>query len=83
MPSGWLRWIFEQYEFPYENILDAEVKAGDLAKKYDVLIIPSISTEAIVNGHEEGKMPEKYVGGITEAGVENIKMFMQEGGKVF
>ena len=78
--EGWTRWLLEQYEFPFENIVDADVKAGDLAKKYNVLIIPSMDTDAVVNGHKEGTMPEKYVGGISETGIENIKKFVEEGG---
>jgi len=80
MDEGWTRWLLERYEFPFKNIFDADIRAGDIAKKYDVLIIPSIRTDAVVDGHKKEAMPEKYVGGITEAGVENIKTFIKEGG---
>ena len=42
---------FEKYEFPYENIRDAEVRAGELRREFDVLVMPSMSTDAIINGH--------------------------------
>jgi hypothetical protein len=38
MPSGWVRWLFEQYEFPFEVIYSPQVDAGNLAAKYDVLV---------------------------------------------
>ncbi len=78
--EGWTRWLLEQYEFPFVNIHDAEVRAGNLKARFDTLIIPSMSTGAIVNGHEIGTMPSRYLGGITGAGVRNIKKFVEDGG---
>ena len=78
--EGWTRWLLEQYEFPFVNIHDAEVRAGNLNSRFDVIIIPSMSTDAIVNGHEKGTMPPQYVGGITESGAANIKKFVEDGG---
>ena len=80
MDEGWTRWLFEQYEFPFANIFDADVKAGGLGKKYDVLVIPSMSTSAIVEGFKEGTVPPQYAGGITNEGVKNIKAFVENGG---
>jgi len=80
MDEGWTRWLLEQYEFPFANIYNAEVRAGELEKKFDVLVIPSISTDIIVNGHKPGIIPPQYVGGITNSGVRNIKKFVEEGG---
>jgi hypothetical protein len=78
--EGWTRWIFEQFEFPYTNVHDADVRAGNLRDRFDILVIPSQSTDAIVNGHKLGTMPPQYVGGITENGARNIKAFVEEGG---
>lgn len=80
MDEGWTRWLLEQFEFPFTNIHDAEVKGGELRKLFDVLIIPAMGTDTIVNGHNEGIIPPQYVGGITNRGVENIKRFVKEGG---
>ncbi len=38
MPSGWTRWLFEQYEFPFEVVYPQTLDAGNLNAKYDVLI---------------------------------------------
>jgi hypothetical protein len=40
MPSGWLRFLFDQFEFPYTLVYPQAVDAGDLKAKYDVLIFP-------------------------------------------
>src|SRR3989304_9770820 len=39
-----------------------------------------MSTDQIVHGHEKGTMDPKYVGGVAEQGVRNIKRFVEEGG---
>ncbi|HKR08468.1 MAG TPA: peptidase, partial [Gemmatimonadaceae bacterium] len=38
--SGWARFILEQFEFPYEVVYPAQVDAGNLSSKFDVLILP-------------------------------------------
>src|SRR5262249_15168708 len=38
MPSGWTRWILEQYEFPFEVVYPQTLDAGNLNAKYDVLV---------------------------------------------
>jgi hypothetical protein len=39
MPSGWTRWLFEQYEFPFEVVYPPALDAGDLKSKFDVLVL--------------------------------------------
>jgi hypothetical protein len=38
MPSGWTRWLFEQYEFPFEVVFPETLDAGNLNAKFDVLV---------------------------------------------
>jgi len=38
IPSGWVRWLLEQFEFPFKVLYPATLDAGNLNKKYDVLI---------------------------------------------
>jgi hypothetical protein len=40
MPSGWTRWLFEQYEFPFQVVYPPTLDAGDLKAKFDVLVFP-------------------------------------------
>ena len=38
MPSGWTRWLLEQYEFPFTVVFPQELDAGNLNAKYDAII---------------------------------------------
>src|SRR4029434_10268525 len=38
MPSGWTRWLLEQFEFPFEVVFAKTLDARHLASRYDVLI---------------------------------------------
>ena len=38
IPSGWTRWMMEQYHFPYRLVYPQELDGGDLKTKFDVLI---------------------------------------------
>ncbi len=38
MPSGWTRWLLEQFEFPFEVVFAPELDRGDLRAKFDVLL---------------------------------------------
>ncbi|MDJ0766905.1 MAG: M14 family metallopeptidase [Myxococcota bacterium] len=38
MPSGWTRWIFEQFEFPYELVYPKNLDEDDLKDQFDVLV---------------------------------------------
>lgn len=50
MDEGWTRWLLDQFEFPYTQIHDKDVRAGNLNSRFDVIIIPDQQTNAIVNG---------------------------------
>ncbi|MGH9753716.1 MAG: M14 family metallopeptidase [Blastocatellia bacterium] len=62
MDEGWTRWIFDQYRFPYASLRDAEVRAGDLKAKYDAIIIPDQSVNALVNGLPGAASPGEAAG---------------------
>ncbi|HEY9232383.1 MAG TPA: hypothetical protein VIS78_09555, partial [Blastocatellia bacterium] len=39
MDEGWTRWVLEQFGFDYKNVYDAEVRAGNLKDRFDVVIL--------------------------------------------
>ncbi len=80
MDEGWTRFIFDSFNVPYSSVKDVEVKAGGLNSKYDALILPSQKSAEIIEGNAAGSYPPEYTGGITAAGVSNLKDFVANGG---
>ncbi len=82
MDEGWTRWLFEQHEIPFVTLTDAELRAGDLAQRLDVIVLPSIrnAAESIVKGNEPGSTAPEYAGGIGLDGVTHLREFVERGG---
>ncbi|HKC64117.1 MAG TPA: hypothetical protein VKB86_10785, partial [Pyrinomonadaceae bacterium] len=80
LDEGWTRYVFDTFNIHYESLLDAEVRRGNLRAKYDVIILPSQRAKDIVEGNPPGSYPAEFTGGIGEAGVENLRRFVQDGG---
>jgi len=89
MDEGWTRWLLEQYDFTYKNLDNKEAKAGKLLENYDVVLLPDVTKEVILEGkpkREEGEMkyfpefPPEYSGGIGKEGARNLKDFVEKGG---
>lgn len=80
MDAGWTTYLFDQYEFPYTTIHDADVRAGNLRDAFDTIVLPDQTPAAIQEGHKAGTVPPAYVGGLTEKGVTNLKRFVEAGG---
>jgi Zinc carboxypeptidase len=96
MPSGWTRWLFEQYEFPFEVLYPQTLDAGNLNAKYDVLVfvdggIPERDTPAGSAGGfgaqpSAESIPAEFrgwLGRVTVAKtVPELKKFVENGGTV-
>jgi hypothetical protein len=97
MPSGWTRWIFEQFEFPFEVVYPATLDAGDLKNKFDVLVFTDGAYRGAGGGGRGGgggggaapdpqSIPEEYrgrLGRITaDKTVPQLKKFVEAGGSV-
>ena len=91
--SGWDRWLFEQYEFPFELVYPQMLDAGDLKSKFDVLVFtngafePSTRERAFFNRQPAAAdIPEQYrswLGHITEQKtIPQLKKFVESGGTV-
>jgi len=80
MDAGWISYVFDQYEFKFHFLTDAEIKAGSLKARFDVIVLADQGSRSIINGNSKGSIHPNYVGGITRDGVENIKKFVKEGG---
>jgi len=82
MDEGWTRWILNEYDVPVDTLHDADVRTGDLSK-YTTIILPHhYSSDLLLNGHGEGTMPEKYVGGLGLTGAIELERYVENGGTV-
>ena len=77
--EGWTRYVLEQYNIAYSTLHNDDIKTGDLADLYDVIILPHQSVDKIVNGVKDS-LPPQYCGGIEEVGVDQLKRFVEKGG---
>jgi hypothetical protein len=90
IPAGWERWLFEQYEFPFQIVFPKTLDAGDLKKQFDVIVFTdgSFGGRGERGGHQPDaeKVPEQYrasLGKITEAKtIPALRKFMESGGTV-
>ncbi|HEY4361315.1 MAG TPA: M14 metallopeptidase family protein [Bryobacteraceae bacterium] len=96
IPSGWTRWLFEQYEMPFQLVYPSTLDAGDLKNKFDVLVFVSGALNVVGGGGRGGRngsgrganasVPDEYSamqGRITEeTTVPQLKKFVESGGTI-
>jgi hypothetical protein len=95
MTAGWNRWLFEQYEFPFELVFPQTLDAGNLRARFDVLVFSDGAFRkgggeraSMFGGHppRAEEIPEEYrshLGKITEeTTIPQIQKFLGAGGSV-
>jgi hypothetical protein len=95
MPSGWTRWLFEKFEFPFTVVYPQTLDAGDLHAKFDVLVFADGSIRAATGGRGGGgggfgramkpeDIPEEFrpwLGNITPTKtIPQLQAFVNDGG---
>lgn len=80
MDEGWTRFVFDTFRVPFRSATDTQVRTGDLP--YDVIILPAGSENSIVRGLNAERYPAEISGGIGDAGAENLKKFVENGGRL-
>ncbi|MFD0973185.1 M14 family metallopeptidase [Plantactinospora endophytica] len=80
--EGWTRLILDQFRFGYAKLTNAQVRAGDLRARYDTIVLPDATYNSMRNGRAAGSLPDAYTGGMTDAGIANLKAFVEAGGTV-
>ena len=96
MPSGWTRWLFEQFEFPFERVFAPALDAGNLNARFDVLVFVDGAIPGPASGRggggggqgglgeEPANLPAEYrgqFGAVTvEKTVPQLRSFVENGG---
>lgn len=80
MDEGWTRLVLDTYQIPFTSISDADFRNNSL--NFDSIILPADMENTIVRGLNAERYPAEYTGGIGEQGVENLKKYVQNGGKL-
>lgn len=78
--EGWTRFLLEKFSVPFTSLSLADVRAGRLLDKYEVLILPHEEPDRLLVGHRPGTVPTMYAGGLEGEGLEAIKAFVKDGG---
>lgn len=87
MDEGWTRFVLEQAGIPFVTLTDSTVRAGGargrtLRDQYDVILVPDMSFRDIRDGMSAAQVPEKYAGGLGDAGVAQLAAFVRNGGRL-
>lgn len=94
--AGWLRFVLEQFEFPFETIYPQGLDAGNLIAKYDVIVFPTGaipesgggvgSTDPYSARNVTSAIPEEFrnrLGYVTASRtLPEVKRFLEAGGTV-
>jgi hypothetical protein len=80
MDEGWTRWVLDAYGIPFRSLEDAEVRAGGLRQRYDVVVLPSQQPRQLFQGRAAGTVPPRFAGGLGEPGVAALRAFVEAGG---
>lgn len=71
MPSGWVRWLMEQYHYPMQLVYAKDIDAGNLKSKYDVIVFVTRAIPAVGSGNAPAR-GEGDTGGPREPKIEEI-----------
>src|SRR5581483_10502980 len=80
MDEGWTRYVFDEWQVKYSALRDAEMRAGNLRAKYDVIVLPDQRGREITGGNSAKTYPAEFSGGIGQAGVKELREFVEAGG---
>ncbi|MBD1429012.1 M14 family metallopeptidase [Sphingobacterium litopenaei] len=84
MPSGWTRFILEQYGYDFTLVFAPELDKGDLNKKYDVIILPSNALIRTFSSSLPANLPANYIsqwGNMTmNTTLPQLEKFIKNGG---
>jgi len=78
--EGWTRWVLENYGFEPKSLYNADIRSANLKSRYDIIVLPDMSTRQLMAGYGIGIVPGQYVGGVGQDGIDHLREFVREGG---
>jgi hypothetical protein len=88
MPSGWTRWLMEQFEVPFTVVYPQELDAGGLREKYDAIVfvdgaIPARDGAAPTYADDMPAELRHTLGRVSVARtVPQLRAFLEQGGHI-
>jgi hypothetical protein len=93
MPSGWLQWVLGQFGFAFDVVYPPMLDKGELAGRYDVLVIENGLIPAAARATERRETPSEPVnipaeyrtrrGSVSDATtIPQLRQFMADGGTI-
>ena len=78
--EGWTRWLLETHGIEHTSLYNADVRAGELGSRYDVIVLADLGSRQILDGFARGSVPPRYEGGIGAEGIRELDAFVRGGG---
>ncbi len=92
MPSGWIRWIMEQFNYSFTNIYARDIDTGDLRSKFDVIVFVSGSVPSYASRNNQNtgsnitNIPAEYMSRTgrmsADRSIPRLKIFLEQGGNI-
>lgn len=91
MPSGWVRWIMEEYGFDFSVVYPPDIDAGELNARYDAIVFVGGAIPASEDSTEQTPGPEAHVPALyanrvgslsIQKSVPELRKFLQKGGRI-
>ena len=80
MDVGWTEWLLDQHDMNYTAISNADIRAGSLTGRFDVILFMSDAPRTIMEGFTPGTVPARYAGGVGDEGARALDEFARGGG---
>jgi len=85
MDEGWTRFVLDTFSIPFSRISNEQMRKGKFdcgGEQCSSIIMPSDSPASVVKGLPASRYPEEFAGGIGDEGVEQLKKYVEDGGRI-
>ncbi|MCS7041256.1 MAG: M14 family zinc carboxypeptidase [Bryobacteraceae bacterium] len=89
MDAGWTAWLFDQFQTPWQELRNSDVRGGALRDRFDVIVLAQQSMQSILHGTpgvvplrggETARQRPEFTGGIGLEGARHLEEFVRRGG---